>query len=181
MYSSIIQKIDIINCIFAVVSIFALIWNTNSYIEAVMIIVATITLIATKSAFNRTLIFITYAFSALIFGLLFSMLAETTTFNSFMLPSNYLSVAVLALIIGIIAAYARLESSILTLVWFTLYALMIISSFIMKDIPFLQALWSREAQLYMMQKFYPFLLASMFIGVFLEKYQVAMKRDHRSD
>ncbi|WP_050616374.1 hypothetical protein [Bacillus testis] len=181
MYSDMIKKIDIIICIAAAASVIALWLNTHAFIESIIIIIATVTLVASKSVFNRTLIFVAYAFSSLLLGLLFSMLAETITFNSFMLPSNYLSVVLLALLIGLIAAYARLESSILSVVWFTLYVLMIIASAMLKDISFLHAFWSKDAQLYMMQKFYPFLLASMLIGVFMEKYQIAMKRDRRSD
>ncbi|WP_042350671.1 hypothetical protein [Bacillus massiliigorillae] len=181
MYNAIIQKLDILNLILALIGMIALILNNHAYVTAIILILATLTLVSTKYKFNRALIFTTYTCSFIIFGLLFSKAAKEVFFHSFLMPSNIAIIILVAVIIGGIAAFAKFGSNTLSIVWFCLHILILISSIQVDLHSFLGSIWSNEAQVFTIREFYPFLIASMLIGVFLEKYQVEIKRDRRNN
>lgn len=180
MYNAIIQKLDILNIFLAVIAVIALILNSHAYLEAFILLIATLTLFATKYKCNRTFIFLSYTCSFIIFGLLFAKAAKEILFHSIIVPSNVAVVIIIAVIIGAITAYAKFGSNTLSIVWFCLHILMLISSIQIDFHSFLQSIWSNEAQIFTIREFYPFLIASMLIGAFLEKYQMEIKRDRHN-
>lgn len=181
MYSTIIQKIDILNIVFAILATATLIMNEFAFLEALLIIASTVTLFITKHRYNKVFIFLTYTCSVFFFGLLFSRAADSFLLNSMTIPTNIAIVLLVAVIIGGISAFANFGSNTLSVVWLTLHLLMFVASVQMSThISFISALWSNNAQLYTIREYYPFLIAGMLIGVFLEKYQVEMKKDHRN-
>ncbi|MEH6944282.1 hypothetical protein [Bacillus sp. JJ722] len=181
MYNSIIRKLDILNILLAVIAVIALILNSHAYITATILLIATLTLFVTKYKFNKAFIFLTYTCSFIIFGLLFAKAAKEIFFHSIIVPSNIAVVIILAIIIGAVATFANFGSNTLSIIWFCLHILMLISSIQIDFHSFFQSIWSNEAQIYTIREFYPFLIASMLIGAFLEKFQVEIKRDRHNN
>ena len=174
MYTTLIQKLDIMNIVFAVLATVTLIWNENTYIEAAIIMVATLALLASKHRFHRLLIFLTYSCSILFLGIIFSKSTEEVVINGLKMPSNLLWI--------VIIAFFRLGTNSMTVVLITFHILMFVSAIRLSDsVPFIKALWSSNAQLYTVHSYYPILIASLLLGVFLEKYQIEMKKDRRND
>lgn len=178
MYNTIIKNIDIVNVVFAIVATVMLLINENAYLLSCTILVTTFALLVTKYRFNRLFTFLTYAGSAFFFAYLYG---ETIT--NVATASNYLLIIIaIASVIGLIASFVKLGSSTLSFVWLIMHLLVFITAFQMTNhTSFLQAFWSNNAQLYTISQYYPYLLAGFLIGVFLEKYQVAIKRDRRED
>ena len=182
MYTTIIQKLDIMNIVFAVLATVTLIWNENTYIEAAIIMVATLALLASKYRFHRLLIFLTYSCSILFLGIILSKSTEEVVINGLKMPSNLFWVVIIAVIVGAAAAFFRLGTNSMTVVLITFHILMFVSAIRLSDsVPFIKALWSSNAQLYTVHSYYPILIASLLLGIFLEKYQVEMKKDRRND
>ena len=182
MYSTIIQKIDIINIVFAILATVTLIWNENAYVEALILIIATLALVASKYRFNSLLIFLTYSCSILFLGIIFSKSTEEMVLSGVTVPTNLIWIILIAVIAGAVATFFKLGTSSLTVLLTAFHILMFVSAIQLSDnIPFVQALWSSNAQLYTVRTFYPILIACLLLGVFLEKYQNEMKKDRRND
>lgn len=182
MYTTIIQKLDIMNLVFGILAVITLTWNENAYVEALIILVATLALVASKYRFHRLLIFLTYNCSILFLGIIFSKSTEEVVINGLKMPSNFLWIAIIAILVGAAAAFFRLGTNSMTVVLITFHILMFISAIqLSNSIPFIKALWSSNAQLYTVHSYYPILMASLLLGVFLEKYQVEIKKDRRND
>lgn len=182
MYSFLIQKMDMFNVFLALLATIALICNEQAYLQALLIIGSAVTLIATKYKFNRAIIFLTYACSIFYFGLFFTKITDIVPLQSIMLPSNVGYILILAITIGTIASYANFGSNTLSVVWLTLHLFILISTFqLSNQTSFFAAYWSEISQLYTIQTYYPFLLAGLLIGIYLEKYQVEIKRERRNN
>ncbi len=182
MYNTIIRKIDIINLVFSIVATVALLVNEHALFEAIIIIVATLTLVATKYRFNKLFIFVTYSFSILLLGIIFTNTAGQFLFENISILTNIYFVIAVAIIIGGIAAFTTLGTNALSMVWLVFHLFMFVSAIQMTNhVPFIKALWSSNAQLYTIREYYPFIIAGFLIGMFLEKYQKAIKHDRNND
>lgn len=178
MYNTIIKNIDILNVVFAIVATVALLMNDADILQACIILVATITLLATKYQFNRVFIFLTYTSSTFFFAFLYAKTVTDYTENT----QHLIIVIAVSLLVGIIGATLKLGSNTLSFVWITMHILIFITAFQMTShTVFIKALWSSNTQFYTISQYYPYLLAGFLIGVFLEKYQVAIKKDRRDD
>ncbi len=173
MYTSIIKNCDILNVVFALIATVMLLINEQAILLSAIILLTTFALLATKYKFNRLLIFVTYFGSALFFISLYGKTITTISFGV---------MVALSAVIGIIAVSLKLGSNTLSFVWVIMHILVFITAFQMTNYTsFLSALWSNNAQLYTISQYYPYLLAGFLIGVFFEKYQMALKRDRRED
>ncbi|MGN1385867.1 MAG: hypothetical protein ACI4XS_04615 [Bacillus sp. (in: firmicutes)] len=182
MYTTIIQKLDITNLVFGILAVITLIWNENAYVEALIILVATLALVASKYRFHRLLIFLTYSCSILFLGIIFSKSTEDVVINGMKMPSNLIWITIIAVLVGAVCAFFKLGTNSMTAVLITFHILMFISAIKMStSVPFIKALWSSNAQLYTVHTYYPILIASLLLGVFLEKYQIEIKKDRRND
>lgn len=180
MYNSIIRKLDILNIVLAIVAMVALIVNQQAYLIALLLIISTISLVMTKHRFNKLFIFLTYTFTMTLFGILLVKVVDKIWLGSMLLPSNIIIILIMSLLIGGVAALAKFGTNTLSIVYFCLHILMIISAFQVNNLSILQSFWSFDAQIYTVQKLYPFLIAALLIGLFLEKYQMEIKRDRRN-
>lgn len=182
MFISIIRKIDMVNVFFAIIVAIALIWNEREYIQALILLISAISLLITKYKYSKASIFISYTCSLFFFGILLTKLTEVASFQSIMLPTNVFVILLISIIIAFIASYIQFGSGTLTIVWFILHLLMIGSTIHLSESSSLLAVyWSNEAQTYTIHSFYPFLLAGMLIGIYLEKYQIAIKREKNNN
>jgi len=182
MYNTIIRKIDIINLVFSIVATVALLVNEHALFEAIIIIAATLTLVVTKYRFNKLFIFVTYSFSILFLGIIFTNTAGQFLFENISILTNIYFVIAVAIIIGGIAAFTNLGTNSLSMVWLVFHLFMFVSAIQMTNhVPFIKALWSSNAQLYTIREYYPFIIAGLLIGIFLEKYQKAIKHDQNND
>lgn len=182
MYTTIIHKLDIANLVFGILAVVTLIWNENAYVEALIIITATLALVASKYRFHRLLIFLTYSCSILFLGIIFSKSTEDVVINGLKMPSNLIWIIAIAIIVGGVCAFFKLGTNSMTALLIAFHILMFISAIKMSaNISFIKALWSSNAQLYTVHTYYPILIASLLLGIFLEKYQIEMKKDRRND
>ncbi|MGM9926098.1 MAG: hypothetical protein ACI35R_17775 [Bacillus sp. (in: firmicutes)] len=182
MYNIVIQKFDMLNAVLALIAVIALILNSHAYVAALILMIATIALIAAKYKYHKALIFIAYACSIGLFGILFEKSAEEFFQGSLSSLSDIGIILGAAIVIGAIAAFRRFGTNTLSIVWFCLHILILLASTqIMGSDSFLRSLWSDEAQIYTIRSYYPFLLASMLVGVFLEKYQFEIKRERQNN
>ena len=177
MFNSIVQKLDIINLVLALIAGYCLLANEQAYLQGLAMLLAIGMLLLAKYRYTRIHIFFTYFFSLFFFGLLFQQVAEKPIFANFELPLNSAVILLAAVLLSAIAAYGKFGSQTLSLLWFTLHAVMIFVSFRLSGPSFFDMYWSIPAQKEAISGFYPILLAAMLIGVFFEKYQSEIRHD----
>ena len=177
MFNSIIQKLDIANLVLAIGAGYCLLVNEKAYLQGLTMLLAIGMLLVAKYRYTRIHIFLTYFFSLVFFGLLFQQISEKPIFANIEMPLDNAGIILAALLLGAVAAYGKLGSHTLSILWFALHAVMIFVSFRLAGASFFDLYWSLPAQKETISGFYPILLAAMLIGVFFEKYQYEIRHD----
>ncbi|WP_163099074.1 hypothetical protein [Peribacillus alkalitolerans] len=178
MFMNIIRQIDGLNIILAVLGAIALIFVDMNILEGILLVISSLLLFLSKYRPQRSVIFFSYLSSILFLGNLFLKTTEETSRSSIWLPSNITTLALFTAIIAAIAALSRFGTTTLSIVWLTTHILIFISSLQIGS--FIDSFWSYNSLFLAIHRYYPFLIMSMLIGVFLEKFQLEMIREYRN-
>jgi hypothetical protein len=178
MFINIIRQIDGLNTLLAVLGAMALIFVDLNILEAILLVVTSLLLLLSKYRPHRSVIFFSYLSSIVFLGNLFLKTTEDAGKSTIWLPSSIFTLVIFAIVIAAIASLSRFGTTTLSIVWLTMHLLIFVSSLQLGN--FIQSFWSFNSQLLAIHQYYPFLIMSMLIGVFLEKFQLEMIREYRN-
>ncbi|WP_108671570.1 hypothetical protein [Peribacillus acanthi] len=178
MFMKIIRQIDGLNTMLAVLGAIAILFIDFNIVEGILLVIASLLLLLSKYRPLRSVIFFSYVSSIAFLGNLFLRTTEETNNSTIWLPSSITTVIIFAIVIAAIASLSRFGTTTLSFIWLALHLLIFISSLQMGH--FIQSFWSFNSQFLAIHQYYPFLIMSMLIGVFLEKFQLEMIREYRN-
>ncbi|WP_026694511.1 hypothetical protein [Peribacillus kribbensis] len=178
MFLKLLRILDSVNIFFGLLTAVLLIAFHSIWIDSIAIILSAALLWKTKYDNRRTLLFLAYFISSWYLASLLTspLLLETIHVRS--LPYQPLCVLGIALLIGLIAAAFLFGTSTLTFIWLVLYLLAAAEALLSSPGSFLSNYWTGAQMSDTIHQFYPVLIAVIFIGIYLEKFQKAMVLDY---
>lgn len=181
MFKSILRILDFLTILFALVAGFSLWMDGNSLISPLLIILSPVLLLLAKYHGNRYLLFAAYVTTTVYFTAIIYNGLSNSALDFFQSGLSVLAIASAAVLLSIIAAVVGFGTNTLTILWLALHALVTFETIALNSASgFLAHFWSTQVVETVIRSDYPFLLAVIWIGLFLDKYQRELTREYLS-